>query len=443
MNLYEILLKKRDGKELEKEELSFFVRGCVDGSIPDYQISAMLMAIYFQGMTSHETAVFTQEMANSGEQMNWRSLSMPTVDKHSTGGVGDKTTLIVVPIVASLGVAVPKMSGRGLGHTGGTIDKLSAIPGFQTQLSQDIFQKLLKRNHAAVIAQSGNLAPADKVLYALRDVTATVDSLPLIASSIMSKKLALGADAILLDVKTGSGALMHDFDGSVRLAQTMVEIGNAAGRKTAALITDMDTPLGYAVGNALEVIEAVQTLKGKGPQDLTEVSLSLAAGMLSLVGKGSFEECYQLAEEKLRDGGAFKKFREIGAGQGGDALYLDEPQKFTLSPCRMDICSPADGYLAQIDTLSCGLASVLLGAGRQKKEDSIDTGAGILFFRTVGDPVKKGEPIARLYSRTRSQVLAAKQELRFIVSAEKPKNRVLIQKKIGFSHEFLFSEKNC
>ncbi len=443
MNLYEILLKKRDGKELEREELSFFIRGCVDGSIPDYQISAMLMAVYFQGMTPRETAIFTQEMAMSGEQLEWGFLPVATVDKHSTGGVGDKTTLIVVPIVASLGVAVPKMSGKGLGHTGGTIDKLSAIPGFRTQLSRGEFRELLERNHAAIIAQSGNLAPADKVLYALRDVTATVDSLPLIASSIMSKKLALGADAILLDVKTGSGALMHDFDGSLRLARAMVEIGSTAGKKTAALITDMDAPLGYAVGNALEVMEAVQTLQGKGPEDLTEVCLSLAAGMLSLAGKGGFEECLRLAEGTLHDGSAFEKFREIVTGQGGDASYLEQPQKLELSPVQVEVLSPADGYLARIDTQSCGLASGLLGAGRQKKEDAIDTGAGILFYKTVGDPVRKGEPIARFYSRSQARALAAEKEFRFMVSAEKPKKRVLVLEKIGFSHENLFSEKNC
>ena len=432
MNMYEILLKKRNGKELDQQELSYFVRGCVDGSIPDYQISAMLMAIYFQGMTPKETAVFTQEMACSGDMLDWKALHQRTVDKHSTGGVGDKTTLIVVPIVASLGVVVPKMSGRGLGHTGGTIDKLSAIPGFQTQISQEHLWRLLEKNHAAIIAQSGNLAPADKILYALRDVTATVDSLPLIASSIMSKKLALGANAILLDVKTGSGALMRDLDGSIRLARTMVEIGKAAGRNTAALITDMDTPLGYAIGNALEVMEAVQTLHRTGPEDLTQVSLSLAAGMLSLAGKGSFEHCFELAKEKLYDGSAFEKLKEITLGQGGDISYLECPKKFSLSPFQMEILSPSEGYLAHIDTLSCGLASMLLGAGRQKKEDKIDAGAGILLLKTVGDFVHKGDPIARFYCQSQSQAFAAKEEFRFTISSEKPKGRTLILQKIGF-----------
>lgn len=431
MRMIDILMKKRDGKELSEQELSFFVRGCTDGSIPDYQISAFLMAIYFQGMTSRETSILTREMAHSGGMIDLSSLPLPTVDKHSTGGVGDKTTLIVIPLVSSCGVIVPKMSGRGLGHTGGTIDKLESIPGFQTQISESRFLELLRDNHAAIISQSGNLAPADKVLYALRDVTATVDILPLIASSIMSKKLAAGAQAILLDVKCGSGALMHSYEDSVSLANVMVEIGKSANRKTAAILTDMDTPLGLSIGNSLEVIEAVRTLDGKGPQDLTELSLTLAAGMLSLAGKGDFAACYALAKGKLADGSALQKLKEIVANQGGDVNYLEHPEQFSLSPYREEILAPEDGYLCHIDTLSCGMASVLLGAGRQTKTDSIDYGAGVELCKTVGNFVYQGEPIARLYCQAPAQAKLAKETLHFSLSSEKPTERRLILTKIG------------
>lgn len=432
MTMYEILLKKRNGEELKEEELDFFVKGCVDGTIPDYQISAFLMAVYFRGMTEKETTLFTQKMASSGDMVDLSMLPLPTVDKHSTGGVGDKTTLIVVPIVASCGVIVPKMSGKGLGHTGGTIDKLSAIPGFQTEISKKRFEECLIKNHAAIISQSGNLAPADKILYALRDVTATVDSLPLIASSIMGKKLASGADSILLDVKTGSGALMHDLEGSVKLAQTMVNIGNNAGKRTAALITDMDTPLGFAVGNALEVIEAIQTLRMQGPVDLTKVCLELAAGMLCLAGKGNYDDCFSLAQKALEDGSAFHKLKDLVREQGGDPSYIEHPEQFVLSPAQLEITAPCDGYLSHIDTLSCGMASVLLGAGRQNKEDKIDLGAGILLLKTVGDFVHSGEPIAQLYCQSESLAQAAQKKFHFQISKEKPSSRTLILQRIGF-----------
>lgn len=431
MRMIDILMKKRDGKELSEQELSFFVHGCTDGSIPDYQISALLMAVYFRGMTAKETAVLTREMAHSGNMVDLSSLPLPTVDKHSTGGVGDKTSLIVIPLVACCGVIVPKMSGRGLGHTGGTIDKLESIPGFQTELSQPRFVQLLRDSHAAIISQSGNLAPADKVLYALRDVTATVDILPLIASSIMSKKLAAGARSILLDVKCGSGALMHSVEDSVRLAETMVEIGISSGRRTAAILTDMDTPLGLSVGNALEVIEAVQTLRGKGPDDLTQVCLALAAGMLSLAGKGSYRECLILAKGKLADGSAYEKFKELVENQGGDVSCLEHPEQFVLSPYREDILSPDDGYLSHIDTLSCGTASVLLGAGRRTKTDRIDSGAGISLKKTRGDFVCRGEPIATLYCRTPEQASLAKEAFEYKLSPKPPAQRRYILSTIG------------
>lgn len=398
MRMYDIIAKKRDGGELTKEEIQFFIRGYVAGEIPDYQASALMMAIYFKGMTAPETAALTMCMANSGETVDLSSIDGVKVDKHSTGGVGDKTTLIIAPIVASLGVRVAKMSGRGLGHTGGTVDKLESIPGFQTSIDREKFFDIVRRVGVSVIGQSGNLVPADKKLYALRDVTATVESIPLIASSIMSKKIAAGSDCILLDVKTGSGAFMKTVGDSVRLAEAMVSIGEHVGRRTIALITDMDRPLGNAIGNSLEVCEACETLKGRGPADLTAVCIELAGNMLYLAGKGSMEDCKKMAAAQIGNGAGFEKFKEMVAAQGGDVSVLDDNTKFPQAKIRRSVCAQADGYLYSANTEQCGIASAELGAGREKKEDSIDYSAGIVLKKKVGDRVKKGEPIAVFYT---------------------------------------------
>lgn len=398
MRMYDIIAKKRDGGELSDEEIRFFINGYVAGEIPDYQVSALMMAIYFRGMTPRETATLTMSMANSGETVDLSGIDGVKVDKHSTGGVGDKTTLIIAPIVASLGVRVAKMSGRGLGHTGGTVDKLESIPGLQTSIDREKFFAIVRKVGVSVIGQSGNLVPADKKLYALRDVTATVESIPLIASSIMSKKIAAGSDCILLDVKTGSGAFMKTAEDSIRLAQAMVSIGEHVGRHTVALITDMDRPLGSAVGNSLEVIEACETLKGRGPADLTEICTELAANMLFLANKGSLEECRSAARAQTENGEAFAKLKEMAAAQDGDAGVLDDYAKFPQARVSYEVKAPSDGYLYAMDTQRCGIASVVLGAGREKKEDSIDYSAGILLRRKIGDKIKKGDLLAEFRS---------------------------------------------
>lgn len=397
--MYDIIAHKRDGKPLSDPEIDFFVAGVTDGSIPDYQISALLMAIVLQGMDDRETARLTDRMAHSGEMIDLSPIEGFKVDKHSTGGVGDKTTLIVAPIVAACGVRVAKMSGRGLGHTGGTIDKLEAIPGFSTALPPEQFFEIVSKVGVAVAGQSGNLAPADKKLYALRDVTATVESIPLIAASIMSKKLASGADGIVLDVKCGSGAFMKTQADATRLAETMVAIGEANGRRVVALITDMDCPLGTAIGNSLEVIEAVETLRGHGPADLTEVSLALAANMLWLAMPArSLAECHQLAAEALESGRAFETLVQMVAAQGGDTAVLYDPTKFLQAAVQAEIFSPTAGYLAKIDTNAVGMASMLLGAGRATKEETIDFAAGIRFPVRLGEWVEAGQPIATFYT---------------------------------------------
>lgn len=400
MRMYDIITKKRDGGELSPEEIQFFIDGYVSGEIPDYQASALMMAIYFKGMTAKETATLTMCMAKSGEMVDLSSIDGVKVDKHSTGGVGDKTTLIISPIVASLGVRVAKMSGRGLGHTGGTVDKMESIPGMQTSLDREKFFDIVRRVGVSVIGQSGNLVPADKKMYALRDVTATVESIPLIASSIMSKKIAAGSDCILLDVKTGSGAFMKTVEDSVRLAQAMVSIGEHVGRKTIALITDMDRPLGNAVGNALEICEVCETLKGRGPADLTEICIDLAANMLYLAGKGEIEPCKAMAKRQIANGEAFAKLKEMVAAQGGDTAVLDDNAKFAQPKVTHEVLAQKEGYLYSMNTEQCGIASVELGAGREKKEDAIDFSAGILLRKKIGDYVKRGEPIATFYSST-------------------------------------------
>ena len=398
MRMFDIIAKKRDGGVLSREELEFAVMGFVNGQVPDYQMSALLMAIYLKGMTEKETAQLTDVMAHSGDMVDLSSISGIKADKHSTGGVGDKTTLVIAPIVAACGVKIAKMSGRGLGHTGGTVDKMEAVPGTQTAVDRERFFAQVNEIGISVIGQSGNLAPADKKMYALRDVTATIGCVPLIASSIMSKKLAAGSDCILLDVKTGNGAFMKTLDDSIELAKAMVSIGQHNGRKVAALITDMDTPLGHNIGNSLEVIESVEVLKGHGPADLTEVCYQLAANMLYLAGKGSLEECRRMAEEAVASGAAYEKLKLMFAAQGGDVSVLDDPEKFQKAKFSRPLLAGESGYLVRMNTEMVGNASVGLGAGRITKEDVIDFAAGIVLHKKTGDKVEKGECLATLYA---------------------------------------------
>lgn len=398
MRMYDLILKKRQGKPLTKDEIQWMIREYTDGRIPDYQMSALLMAICFQGLDKEETYELTMAMARSGEMLDLSQIQGIKVDKHSTGGVGDKTSLALIPIVASLGIPVAKMSGRGLGHTGGTIDKLESIPGFSTQLEDDAFEEQVNSICISIMGQTKDLAPADKLLYALRDVTATVDQISLIASSIMSKKLAAGADAILLDVKTGSGAFMKTVEDSRKLAEKMVSIGTMAGRKCCAVITNMDIPLGHAIGNSLEVMEAIETLKGNGPADLTAVCLELAANMLYMAGKGSLEECRKLAEGAMADGSALDALANMVKGQHGDESYIYHPEKFPRSALSKEVKAEKDGYVCHMDTESIGIASVCLGAGRSRKDDVIDYKAGIILKKKYGEPVKAGETLAVLYA---------------------------------------------
>lgn len=398
MRMYDLITKKKHGEVLTDEEIQFMITGYVNGDIPDYQMSAMTMAIWFNGMNDHEITELTKVMAKSGDMIDLSAIEGKKVDKHSTGGVGDKTTLIVAPIVAACGGKVAKMSGRGLGHTGGTVDKLEAIPGYRTVLDRKEFFDTVNKCGVSVIGQSGNLAPADKKLYALRDVTATVDSIPLIASSIMSKKLAAGSDCILLDVKTGSGAFMKTLDDSIKLAQTMVAIGEGAGRRTVALITDMDTPLGFGIGNSLEVMESMDVLKGHGPEDLTEVSLQLASNMLYLVGKGTPEECRAMAEKSIEDGSAFETFCTMVKAQGGDDAVLRDYTKFAQAPFKLDVVADRDGFITKMNAEEIGETSVVLGAGRETKESDIDFSAGLVLHKKFGDAVKKGDSLVTLYT---------------------------------------------
>ena len=398
MRMYDLITKKKHGEVLTDEEIQFMITGYVNGDIPDYQMSAMTMAIWFNGMNDHEITELTKVMAKSGDMIDLSAIEGKKVDKHSTGGVGDKTTLIVAPIVAACGGKVAKMSGRGLGHTGGTVDKLEAIPGYRTVLDRTEFFDTVNKCGVSVIGQSGNLAPADKKLYALRDVTATVDSIPLIASSIMSKKLAAGSDCILLDVKTGSGAFMKTLDDSIKLAQTMVAIGEGAGRRTVALITDMDTPLGFGIGNSLEVMESMDVLKGHGPEDLTEVSLQLASNMLYLVGKGTPEECRAMAEKSIEDGSAFETFCTMVKAQGGDDAVLRDYTKFAQAPFKLDVLADRDGFITKMNAEEIGETSVVLGAGRETKESDIDFSAGLVLHKKFGDAVKKGDSLVTLYT---------------------------------------------
>ena len=398
MRTYDIIQKKRDGNALTKEEIEWVIRGYVEGEIPDYQIAALCMAIYFRGMNLEETAALTFAIRDSGDRLDLSEIKGLRVDKHSTGGVGDKTSLVVAPIVASLGVKVAKMSGRGLGHTGGTIDKLEAITGFKTDLPVGDFKKIVNEIGISIVGQSAELAPADKLLYALRDVTATVDSLPLIVSSIMGKKLAADDDCIVLDVKTGSGSFMKTLEKSRELAAWMVEIGKRAGKRMRALITDMGTPLGYAIGNSLEVIEAIETLKGEGPEDLTELCVALSAHILELAEKGSYAECEAMARDAIKNGSALQTLANMVSAQGGDPNWIFNPENFPKAKYSREVKASCDGYIVGVDAEGYGVASLLLGAGRNRKEDQIDFSAGIYLRAKTGDFVKKGETIATLYT---------------------------------------------
>ena len=405
MRIYDIISHKRDNMALTDEEIRFFVSSYVKGEIEHYHAAALLMAIYLNGMNDRETVTLTLEMAKSGDMLDLSAIDGITVDKHSTGGVGDKTTLIVAPVVASLGLKTAKMSGRGLGHTGGTVDKLESIPGFCTSLSPEDFIRTVKEHGICVVGQSGDLAPADKMIYALRDSTATVGSMPLIASSIMSKKLAAGAECIVLDVKTGSGAFMKTPEEAEALSRKMVDIGKSAGRRVAAVISDMDTPLGKNIGNSLEVIEAVEVLKGQGSEDLREVCLVLAGNIIALACGISYDEGYEKAKHQLESGAAYEKFREFIAAQGGSLKEIDNPGLFPKAEFTYDILCPKDGYITKMNAEMIGSASVILGAGRVRKDDSIDHSAGIILNKKTGDSVKKGDVLATLYTNKKESLL--------------------------------------
>ena len=410
MRMYDLIMKKRNGNELTTGEINFFISGYTDGTIPDYQVSALLMGIYFQKMNKRETADLTMAMVNSGETIDLSDIEGVKVDKHSTGGVGDTTTLILGPIVAAEGVPVAKMSGRGLGHTGGTIDKLESVEGFCVSMSIEKFIKNVNEVKIAIGGQTADLAPADKLLYALRDVTATVDNISLIAGSIMSKKIASGADAIVLDVKTGSGAFMKSEDDAFELAREMVDIGTNVNRNTVAVITDMDQPLGYAVGNALEVKEAIDTLKGKGPKDLTELCLTLGAHMLVLGEKAkNAKQGREMLKDIIKSGKGLQKLRELVVAQGGNPAYVDDPSIFPLPAIVEQVISNYEGYVKAIKADDIGIAALTLGAGRETKESEIDLSVGIVLHKKIGDFVKKDETIATIYaSNAQKQKISSK-----------------------------------
>lgn len=408
MRMYDLITKKKNGEVLAKDEIDFIVNGFTNGSIPDYQMSAFLMAVCLKGMNLEETIDLTMAMVHSGDVLDLSPIEGKKADKHSTGGVGDKTSLIVGPMVAALGVPVAKMSGRGLGHTGGTIDKLESFPGFSVSLSEQEFFDNVNRMKLAIIGQTANLAPADKKMYALRDVTATVNNYSLIASSIMSKKIAAGSDVIVLDVKVGSGAFMKTLEEAEELAKVMVQIGTGVGRETYAVLSDMGQPLGRYVGNSLEVQEAIATLKGDGPADLLEASICLATYMLLGAGRAaSVEEAEKLLKGTIADGSALKKLAEFVDAQGGDASYVWNPDKFPRTEFIEEMISPEDGYVSEILTDEIGMTSLVLGGGRETKESEIDYSVGIKIWKKVGDYVRKGESLARLYGNDVAKLKAA------------------------------------
>ena len=434
MRTVDLIHKKRDGGELTAEEISYLVESYTSGAIPDYQIAAFLMAVYFAGMTDREVSALTDCIVRSGETVDLSSIPGPKVDKHSTGGVGDKTSLIVAPLAAAAGVIVPKISGRALGHTGGTLDKLESIPGLRTNLSLDEFRTQLREVGLCFIGQSAEVAPADGKLYSLRDVTATVDSVPLIASSIMSKKLTVGSDALVLDVKVGAGAFMKKQVDARRLAQMMVGIGRRVDRRVQALITDMTQPLGYAVGNAVEVMEASQVLHNEGPDDLKRLSLELAARMIFLAKLvPTLDDAREVALQKLADGSAFRKLRDVVQAQGGDPKSLDKFELLPNATGMREIASPRAGYVTAIDAEDIGLASGLMGAGRDKKEDKIDPAVGMILEAKIGDKVEAGSVLCRLYYTKEEQVDEAAEmvEDAFRISSQKPDPRELILEVVG------------
>lgn len=410
MRMYDLIMKKRNGAALTEEEIGFMIKGYTAGEIPDYQMSAMMMAIYFRGMNETETLALTMAMAKSGDMLDLSDIHGIKVDKHSTGGVGDKTSLALIPMVAALGIPAAKMSGRGLGHTGGTIDKLESFKGFTTGISETKFKENVNKIGIAIMGQTADLAPADKKLYALRDVTATVDNMSLIASSIMSKKLAAGADAIVLDVKTGSGAFMKTEEDSFSLAREMVKIGNSAGRKTIAVVSDMDQPLGYAVGNALEVREAIDTLNGNGPADFVELCLTLGSYMAVAGEKAkTVEEARALLEECIADKSALNKLADFIEAQGGDRDWVYHPEKLPSASIVEEIEAPASGIVQKIVCDEIGMVSLILGGGRETKESGIDLSVGLVLHKKVGDSVKKGESLATIYANDQKKLAAAKE----------------------------------
>src|SRR5215468_5053170 len=434
MRTVDLIQRKRDGEELAPEEISFLVNGYTSGEIPDYQMSSFLMATFFSGMTDREVSRLTECMLSSGDRVDLSAIPGVKVDKHSTGGVGDKTSFIVAPLAAAAGVVVPMMSGRALGHTGGTLDKLEAIPGFRTNLSTEEFRKQLAEHRFAFIGQTDQLAPADRKLYSLRDVTATVESIPLISSSIMSKKLAEGIDALVLDVKVGNGAFMKKQVDARRLAQMMVGIGRRMDKKVQALITDMSQPLGYAVGNALEVMEASQTLQNAGPADLTKLAIELAARMIFLGKKtASLEEARRVAEQNLVDGSGYRKLKQVVAAQGGNAQALDKFELLPNATGMREITSPRGGYITSIDAEDIGTASNMIGAGREKKDDAIDPAVGIILEVKVGEKVDAGSVLCRLYYTREDNVEEAAERVEdaFRISGQKADERNLILEVVG------------
>ena len=411
MRMVDMISKKRDGHALSSEEIKFIIDGYTKGEIPDYQMSSLAMAIYFQDMTDEERAALTMAMVESGDQIDLSNIEGIKVDKHSTGGVGDTTTLVLAPLVAALGIPVAKMSGRGLGHTGGTIDKLESVEGFHVEISEDEFIQLVNEAKIAVIGQTGNLTPADKKIYALRDVTGTVNSIPLIASSIMSKKIAAGADAIVLDVKTGKGAFMQTVEDAEALAHAMVKIGNQVGRQTMAIISDMNQPLGRAIGNALELKEAIDTLKGQGPEDLTELVLTLGAQMVVLAQKAeTLEDARAQLQSVIDNGAAVEKFKTFLSNQGGDASVVDDPSKLPTAKYTFELPAKQSGVVSEMVANEIGIASMMLGAGRQTKEDDIDLAVGLVLHKKIGDKVNEGESLLTIYAN-QEVVAAVKQKL--------------------------------
>jgi len=410
--MYDVIEKKRDGFPLTTDEINDVVQGYTKGTIPDYQMSALLMAIYFQGMSDEESAALTKAMVQSGETIDLSAINGIKVDKHSTGGVGDTTTIILAPLVASVGVVVPKMSGRGLGHTGGTIDKLEAIQGFHVELTNERFIELVNNNKLAVIGQSGELAPADKLLYSLRDVTATVNSIPLIASSIMSKKIASGADKIVLDVKTGSGAFMKNLTDAKQLAETMVNIGNNNGRETIAIISNMNQPLGHAIGNALEIKEAIETLKGEGPKDLTELSLTLGSHMVVLANKAeTVSEARKMLEENVHNGKAIQMFKTFIKEQGGLVDVVENPNLLPQAKHIIQVKAEQSGYISNLHAENIGKVAMVLGAGRQTKNSVIDLAVGVVVHKKLGDFVKENDPIFTIHANDEKVITTATNQL--------------------------------